>query len=207
MAQNSTATITAFRKACDDLADAVNEQLFDGARDYYWIGGKEGGACDFDDCDIINSDDMVRILEHGMTYEHYSEWRDANLDQTQYINLSSWLKGLRHDMINSKPREQFASRIGKTSRQEIFKSLWHDAHEEPKEGYILCQHSDDYNVGTPMYSVRNWTLEKSIMSRCYSLEEFASYRNSYWAIKTAHAEIIRWCYVNDLLPEKGENEG
>ena len=27
-----------FKNACDDLAELVNEQLFDGCRKWYWIG-------------------------------------------------------------------------------------------------------------------------------------------------------------------------
>ncbi len=105
MTMDTTATITAFRKACDDLAEAVNRQLFDGSRTCYWVADSVGGACDFDDCDIICADDMVRILAHGMTYDQYAAWRDANTDNTQYINLASWLKGLRHDMIGSKQKK------------------------------------------------------------------------------------------------------
>ena len=89
----------AFRKACNDLAQAVNEQLFDGDRQWSWIGGEVGGVCDFDDCDVLNPEDMVRILENGLDYDHYAEWHNANLDNNEYINLRSWLMGLRHDMI------------------------------------------------------------------------------------------------------------
>ena len=38
--------------------------------------------------------------QHNMTYDEYAEWRDANLDNGRYINLKSWLMGLRHDMID-----------------------------------------------------------------------------------------------------------
>ena len=43
---------------------------------------------------------MVRIIENNMTYDEYAEWRDANLDHAQYINLKSWLMGLRHAMLD-----------------------------------------------------------------------------------------------------------
>lgn len=89
-----------FKDACNDIAEAVNKQLFDGSRKWYWIGGDVGGACDFEEVDILNSDDMVRIFENGLTYDEYAEWRDANLDHAQYINLKSWLMGARHEMFN-----------------------------------------------------------------------------------------------------------
>ena len=88
-----------YKKACDDLAELVNEQLFDGCREWYWIGDEVGGACDFEETDVLNPEDMVRIIENGLTYDEYAEWREANLDHAQYINLKSWLMGLRHDML------------------------------------------------------------------------------------------------------------
>lgn len=89
-----------FKDACNDIAEAVNKQLFDGCREWYWIGDDIGGACDFEKADILNPDDMVRIIEDNMSYDEYAEWRDANLDHAQYINLKSWLRGARHEMFN-----------------------------------------------------------------------------------------------------------
>ena len=91
----------AFRKACNDLAQAVNEQLFDGHRDIYWVGGVVGGTCDFDNIDFLSPEDMVLIIENGLDYDHYAEWRNANLDHDKYINLCSWLRGCRHDMLTN----------------------------------------------------------------------------------------------------------
>ena len=93
-------TIELFKTACDSLAKSVNTQIFDGCRDWCWIGDEVGGACDFEECDVLNPEDMVRIIENGMTYDEYAEWRDANLDHAQYINLKSWLMGARHDMLD-----------------------------------------------------------------------------------------------------------
>ena len=49
---------------------------------------------------------MVRIIEHGMTYDDYAEWRDANLENNRYINLKSWLMGARHEMFKEEETEQ-----------------------------------------------------------------------------------------------------
>lgn len=97
--------IDQFRTACDALAGAVNEQLFEGCRDWWWIGDTVGGMCCFDDTDDLNPDDMVLILEKGITYEQYEEWHCANLDNGQYINLPSWLKGCRHYMLTKKTKD------------------------------------------------------------------------------------------------------
>ena len=93
-------TIEMFKTACNCLAALVNQQLFDGCRNWYWIGDEVGGACDFEECDVLNPEDMVRIVENGLTYDEYAEWRDANLDNNRYINLKSWLMGARHEMFN-----------------------------------------------------------------------------------------------------------
>ena len=93
-------TVELFRVACDGLATSVNQQLFNGFRKWYWIGNEVSGVCDFEDCDVLKPEDMVRIIESNMTYDEYAEWRDANLDNNHYINLKSWLMGLRHDMLD-----------------------------------------------------------------------------------------------------------
>ena len=98
-------TIEQFKTACNRLATLVNDQLFDGCRKWYWIGDEVGGACDFEETDVLNPEDMVRIIENNMTYDEYAEWRDANLDDGRYINLKSWLMGARHDMFK-KDKEQ-----------------------------------------------------------------------------------------------------
>lgn len=92
-------TVELFRVACDGLAASVNQQLFDGGRKWYWIGNEVGGVCDFEETDVLNPEDMVRIIENGLTYDEYAEWREANLDNGRYINIRSWLMGLRHDML------------------------------------------------------------------------------------------------------------
>ena len=92
-------TIEQFKTACNRLATLVNDQLFDGCRKWYWIGDEVGGACDFEESDVLNPEDMVRIIENNMTYDEYAEWRDANIDNNRYINLKSWLMGARHYMF------------------------------------------------------------------------------------------------------------
>ena len=92
--------VTMFQSYCNQLATLVNDQLFDGCREWYWIGDEVGGACDFEETDVLNPEDMVRIIENNMTYDEYAEWRDANIDNGRYINLKSWLIGARHDMLD-----------------------------------------------------------------------------------------------------------
>ena len=88
-----------FKDACNDLAETVNAQLFDSSRSFYWVADVVGDSCDFGEVDFLNPEDMVLIIENQMTYSEYAEWRDANLDNENFINLKSWLKGARHDML------------------------------------------------------------------------------------------------------------
>lgn len=97
--RKAPSVVRKYKKACDELAELVNEQLFDGCREWYWIGDEVGGACDFEDCDVLNPEDMVRIIENDMDYDDYAEWRNANLDNNRHINLKSWLMGARHEMF------------------------------------------------------------------------------------------------------------
>ena len=96
--------IKQYKDSCNELAELVNMQLFDGCREWYWIGDEVGGACDFEETDVLNPEDMVRILENGLTYDEYAEWRDANLNDGRYINLKSWLMGARHYMLKEEKK-------------------------------------------------------------------------------------------------------
>ena len=106
MKSKSQKIIKQYKDSCNELAELVNMQLFDGCRKWYWIGDEVGGACDFEDCDVLNPEDMVRIIENGLTYDEYAEWRDANLDNKHYINLKSWLMGARHYMLKEEKEQQ-----------------------------------------------------------------------------------------------------
>lgn len=94
-----------FRIACGELAAAVNQRLFEGCRHPYWVGGIEGGLCDFEDGDFISADDMARIINYGVDYEEYADWRTLNEDAPEYINLHSWLMGGRRSLLADKPKK------------------------------------------------------------------------------------------------------
>ena len=97
--------IKKYKDACNLLASIVNDQLFEGCRDRYWECDEVGGLCDFMDTDFLSPEEMVRIIENKMTYDEYAEWREANIDNNRYIDLKSWLMGLRHDMLNKNDNE------------------------------------------------------------------------------------------------------
>lgn len=72
--RKAPSVVRKFKKACDDLAEAVNKQLFDDSREWSWVGEQVGGICDFEDVDMLNPEDMVLIIENHLTYEDYAEW-------------------------------------------------------------------------------------------------------------------------------------
>ena len=89
-----------FDTACRDLVNLVNDQLFETSRSPYWVADEVGGICDFGDTDFLTPEEMVLILEHGVSYDDYVEWREANIkygDTKGRIKLKSWLRGCRHD--------------------------------------------------------------------------------------------------------------
>lgn len=100
--------IRRFHTDVNALAALVNEQIFENCRNYYWVGDEVGGLCDFDGVDFLTPTEMVLILEHGMTYDQYAEWRNADFDynadkeasQQRHINLDSWLRGARYEMFD-----------------------------------------------------------------------------------------------------------
>ena len=103
---NNKSIIKAFNSACNNLAQAVNEQLFDGKCTPYWIA--EGGVCDFDGYGymVLSPTDMVLIIDHHLTYDQVKEWIDAGVDYNygrideKYINLDAWIKGERYEMLD-----------------------------------------------------------------------------------------------------------
>lgn len=92
--------IDQYKDACFAVAVKVNERLFNGYREFYWIGDEVGGLCDFDGTDVLSVTDMILLLEHKVKYKDYAEWRDYNIENERHINLKSWLMGLRPEMLN-----------------------------------------------------------------------------------------------------------
>lgn len=65
------------------------------------------------------------------------------------------------------------------------KALWHDAKEEPKtDKKIIVQHKDFFD--------------------CINYEVVMHYAASSWQYNVAENNIIKWCYVDDLLPKGGD---
>ena len=77
-----------------------NDIVFESSRSPYWVADEVGGIYDFGDTDFLTPEEMVLILKHGVSYDDYVEWREANIkygDTKGRIKLKSWLRGCRHD--------------------------------------------------------------------------------------------------------------
>ena len=103
---NNKSIIKAFSTACNNLAQAVNEQLFDGKCTFCWIADEVGGLCDFGGYVVLSPIEMVLIIDHHLTYDQVMEWIDAGVDYNreregeEYINLDAWIKGARYEMLD-----------------------------------------------------------------------------------------------------------
>ena len=103
---NTKSIIKAFNSACNNLAQAVNEQLYDGKCKPYWIADVVGGLCDFGGYVVLSPIEMVLIIGHHLTYDQVMEWIDAGVDYNReresekYINLDAWIKGERYEMLD-----------------------------------------------------------------------------------------------------------
>ena len=108
MDKNMEQIIANFTAACNDLAELVNQRLFNGERDgWYWVGDAVGGICDYGDTDFLGTENMLLILVNNVSYEQYAEWRDANIEYAEkgHINLKSCLLGCRHYMLRTKDKK------------------------------------------------------------------------------------------------------
>lgn len=104
---NKTDEVGLFEVACYELAEKVNKQLFNGERNWRWVNDVIGDVCDFENADFININEMALIVAKKLSYETYAEWRDANIASDKgIINLSSWLKGCRHSMLNERQKDE-----------------------------------------------------------------------------------------------------
>lgn len=103
---NNKSIIKAFNTACNNLVQAVNEQLYDGKCKPYWIGDEVGGLCDFDGYAVLSPAEMTLIIDRHLTYDQVMEWIDAGVDYNRerenekYINLDAWIKGARYEMLD-----------------------------------------------------------------------------------------------------------
>ncbi len=77
------------------------------------------------------------------------------------------------------------------AEKEFLKDLWHDASEEPKE------HSDFVYIDS-----KNdvWNEDN------YSQDNYDDSFGIGWGAACRHLDVVRWCYLDDILPQKGGEE-
>ncbi len=82
------------------------------------------------------------------------------------------------------------------AQEEFLKDLWHDASEEPKKDanclvHISCEYED-----TPEDNYKEYTTAM-YLGGGWSEDHFPS---------EADVFILKWCYLDDILPQKGGEE-
>ena len=109
MATKVNPIVSQFKIACNNLANEINEQLFECYREPSWVANEVGGICDFGDTDFLTPEEMVELLENDVKYSQYAEWRNYNIEHIKetranphkkpFINLHSWLICCRENLI------------------------------------------------------------------------------------------------------------
>lgn len=129
-----------YKKTCDNIAEAVNQQLFDGSRSWYWIGEDGCEMCDFDDTDVLSIETMSCIIEKNVSYEEYAEWRDYFIEHPEIVttNLRTWIKEKR----NNKEAQKWISRA-LSEPTDLSREF-----DGPQNTYLIsyCYNSGGYNV-------------------------------------------------------------
>lgn len=84
----------------DNLAKDLIDNFFEG-RDWGWIAGNPFDVIETDNT-FFQTIDVLDAIRYGMTIQELFEWYYANDSEEMFINLNSWQKGFRHNMISSK---------------------------------------------------------------------------------------------------------
>lgn len=102
----------AYEAVCEAYAQRLCAQLgFMNREDAYWIGDEPGGVLAVGiDAYFLNMETVVLVVDNAMSYEDFDEWyiqwTDYDMEtwepKPNRINLESWLKGARPDIINLK---------------------------------------------------------------------------------------------------------
>ncbi len=64
----------------------------------YWIADRVGGICQISEY-YFNFEDIRIDLELKQPKDFIIDWYDANLENEEYINYTSYIKGLLHNML------------------------------------------------------------------------------------------------------------
>ncbi len=72
--------------------------------------------------------------------------------------------------------------------KEFLKDLWHDAMEEPKKGKYIIEKILDED------------------GEAYEVGVFYPYKTTDWVNHVKHYDILSWCYLDDILPQKGGSD-
>lgn len=86
-----------FENACNAYAMELCLQWDIDNRSCYWIGNEIGGVLEYEGDVHLNMDEIIYIVENGITIGEVYEWQDYCIKAHEYgfnlLNLKSWHKG------------------------------------------------------------------------------------------------------------------
>ena len=88
-----------YMTAANELASAVNHQLFGDTRQWHWTGNVDGFDCDFGEHDKLIPDEMVPIVEHNLTYDDYAKGYNSNAYAVSYNDSIATDKIYRNEAV------------------------------------------------------------------------------------------------------------
>lgn len=104
MTKDQERTIKDWELSCNLLAKECGKHLYGEDYDFlydFWFADIVGGVFEYNGWLGLNCEDMTEVLKEGTTIEQLYEWHEANVNNEQFINLHSWLKGLRHEHLTN----------------------------------------------------------------------------------------------------------
>lgn len=91
--------IQAYDKACMDIVREFEQKQ--GLHFEHWVGGEVGGIAAFGCVFFFSMQNMVEDLLQDVPKGLVIEWLYAEIEQEKSINYSTFLKGLRHNMLDT----------------------------------------------------------------------------------------------------------
>ena len=93
MTKKEKDVIEKYRVAANSIVTLFSEKHFDGATDWYWIGGEIGGVIVINDF-FFNTEDMVQYILYDYTTNELLERYDEEVNdfKTAIPNIKNWKK-------------------------------------------------------------------------------------------------------------------
>jgi hypothetical protein len=86
-----------YANACNAYVKAMLESFEVDRENCWWVGDEVGGVFMVGDMLSLNMQDIVYIVDNGISYDECVDWQDYNLRANEFnfnmLNINSWHKG------------------------------------------------------------------------------------------------------------------